>query len=218
MKKRNNQSFYKKKSRRPLSQKQKELIQLGLEKYIFKKSDNRLKNVFLEIGFGYGENIIKLAKNNKDKLILGCEVYLPGIASLIEKIRKNKINNVAIYVEDVFSLFDKIKKSSIEKIFLLFPDPWPKKKHHKRRLVSRNLLESFNKILIPSGEIYVATDSVEYLKVILEKFFDNKNFFWEISNPKEFFLRPSILTLTKYERKAEILKNKKFFLKFKKIS
>ena len=180
-----------------------------------KKEKNK---IFLEIGFGYGENLINLAKKNKNNLILGCEIYKPAIAHLVKKIEENNLKNIAIFSNDIFLLFKKIKNHSVKKIFLLFPDPWKKKKHHKRRLVSQALIKNFDNILEYNGEIYVSTDSKDYLKVILEIFLKSKNFLWVDKKPRKCFKRPEILARTKYEKKADLNSNKKYFLKFKKKS
>ena len=169
--------FYKKKLRRPLSKKQKKLLKLTLQKFLFKKKIINNKK-FLEIGFGYGENLIHLSKNNSDTSIIGCEVYEPGIANLIEKIEIENLKNIYIYPKNIFSLFDNLEKNSFQKVFILYPDPWPKKKHFKRRLISEILLEKIHEILKKNGLIFISTDSTDYLNLILFKFFLNKNFSW----------------------------------------
>ena len=210
--------FYKKKSRRSLSKKQKELLKFTLQKFLFKekKIENSKKN-FLEIGFGYGENVINLSKNNIDKLIIGCEVYEPGIANLVTKIESENLKNIYIFPENIFFLFSKLKKNSIEKIFILYPDPWPKKKHYKRRLISKLFLNKINRILKINGIVFVSTDSKDYLSVILKEFLINKNFLWVNKKITNCYTRPKELIETRYEKKASIKNNKKFFLKFKKI-
>ena len=118
--------FYKKRLRRPLSKKQRKLLKFTLQKFLFKKKIVNNKK-FLEIGFGYGENLIHLSKNNSDTSIIGCEVYEPGIANLVEKIEIEKLKNIYIYPKNIFSLFDNLEKNSFQKVFILYPDPWPKK-------------------------------------------------------------------------------------------
>ena len=209
--------FYKKKSRRKLSQKQKRLLKKNLKEFFFKKQTKNNKKFFLEIGFGYGDNLLFLAQKNIDKIILGCEVYEPGIANLLDKINIKKIKNILIYPENIFSLFEKIKKNSIDKIFILFPDPWPKKKHHKRRLISPFFINEINKILKKEGIIFITTDSKDYLEVILKNFFLNKNFFWLNKTVKDCYTKFNDINESKYEQKANFNKNKIFYLKFKKI-
>ena len=105
----------------------------------------------------------------------------------------------------------------IDIIYILFPDPWPKKKHYKRRLVSDILLKKIKKILKINGIIFVSTDSENYLNVILSKFAICKNFLWINKKIANCYKRPEELIQTKYEKKATIKNNKKYFLKFKKI-
>ena len=143
--------FYKKRPRRSLSKKQKKLLKFTLQKFLFEKEIINNNKKLLEIGFGYGENLIHLSKNNPDTLIIGCEVYEPGIASLVEKIEAGNLKNIYIYPKNIFSLFDNLKKNSFEKVFILYPDPWPKKKHFKRRLISDILLKKIHKILKKMG-------------------------------------------------------------------
>ncbi len=210
--------FYKKKPRRPLSKKQKELLKFTLQKFLFKKEkiQNSKKN-FLEIGFGYGENIIYLSKKNPNKSIIGCEIYEPGIANLVAKIETENLKNIYIFPNSIFSLFSKLKKNSIEKIFILYPDPWPKKKHYKRRLISDVFLKKINKILKINGIVFVTTDSEDYLNVILNEFLINKNFLLVNKKITNCYKRSKELIETKYEKKANIKNNKKYFLKFKKM-
>ncbi len=218
MKKINIPIFYYKGSRRSLSQKQKRIINSNLDKFRFKKLKKKYNKVFLDIGFGYGENMIHLAKRNLNTLILGCEIYLPGISNLLQRINNEKINNIQIFDKNIFLLFKKIKKTSIDKVFLLFPDPWPKKKHFKRRIVSSMLLDKLKYVLKKDGKLYIATDSKSYLQKIFEEFFLNKSFVWINFKPNECLVRPAILSKTKYETKADTNFSKKFFLIFKKRS
>ena len=208
--------FYKKRLRRPLSKKQRKLLKFTLQKFLFKKKIVNNKK-FLEIGFGYGENLIHLSKNNSDTSIIGCEVYEPGIANLVEKIEIEKLKNIYIYPKNIFSLFDNLEKNSFQKVFILYPDPWPKKKHFKRRLISEILLEKIYEILKKNGLIFISTDSSDYLNLILYKFFLNKNFLWVNKKITNCYKRPKELIESKYERKGIIKSNKKYFLKFKKI-
>ena len=158
-----------------------------------------------------------MSKNNTDKLIIGCEVYEPGIANLVTKIESENLKNIYIFPENIFSLLNKLKKNSIEKIFILYPDPWPKKKHYKRRLISSVFLNKIYRILRINGIVFVSTDSQDYLSVILNEFLINKKFLWVNKKIANCYKRPKELIETKYEKKANIKNNKKYFLKFKKM-
>ena len=147
--------FYKKKPRRYLSKKQKKLLEFTLQKFLFKKKNIKSNKKFLEIGFGYGENLIHLSKNNTEKIIIGCEVYEPGIANLVKNIEVENLENIYIYPKNIFTLFDRLEKDSIEKIFILYPDPWPKKKHFKRRLISEILLKKILRKFLHLNQYWV---------------------------------------------------------------
>ncbi len=209
--------FYKKKPRRPLSEKQKKLLKFNLKKFLFKKNFSTKRKIFLEIGFGYGENLINLSINNNNKIIIGCDIYEPGIASTIDKIEKNKLKNILIYPKNIFTLIDELKRNSIDKVFMLYPDPWPKKKHFKRRLISKIFLKRLHKILKKNGMTLISTDSLSYLCAIFYEFSLNPNFEWANKDAADCHKRPLEIIKSKYERKADIERNDKYFLKFKKI-
>ena len=209
--------FYKKRPRRSLSKKQKKLLKFTLQKFLFEKEIINNNKKLLEIGFGYGENLIHLSKNNPDTSIIGCEVYEPGIASLVEKIESENLKNIYIYPNNVFSLFDNLEKNSFQKVFILYPDPWPKKKHFKRRLISKIFLKRLHKILKKNGMTLISTDSLSYLCAIFYEFSLNPNFEWANKDAADCYKRPLEMIKSKYERKADIERNDKYFLKFKKI-
>jgi len=94
------------------------------------------KPVWLEIGFGSGEHLVHQAAANPDVEFIGCEPYINGVATLLGKIRVAGVRNIAVHPGDARDLFDVLPEASIERAFLLYPDPWPKKRHHKRRFVT----------------------------------------------------------------------------------
>ena len=209
--------FFKKKLRRKISEKQKKLLKFNLKKFLFKKNRIIRKKIFLEIGSGCGENLIHLSKNNIKKIIIGCEIYEPGIASSVNKIESEKLKNILIYPKNIFTLINKLEKNSIDKIYILYPDPWPKKKHFKRRLMSKILLKKLHKILKKKGTILISTDSKSYLHAILIEFFLISKFEWVNKNINDCYKRPVEIIESKYEKKANVKGNKKYFIKFKKI-
>ena len=188
-----------------------------INKYLIDSMSQYNKDIILEIGSGNGENIIKLSNLYKDKIIIACEVYIDGNSSLVKKLENKKIKNVKIFDKSCFYLFKKIKKFSIDQIWILFPDPWPKKRHYKRRLISKLLLKEIFKVLKKDGLFYISTDSESYLDSILKEFLFNYNFLWMNKTLKDCQKRSKILIESKYEKKAKIKGNKNFFLKFKKI-
>ena len=129
---------------------------------------NSFKSIVMEIGFGDGENILTIAKENPDTLFIGSEVYLSGIGSLIGKIKDNNLSNIRIYNNDARVLLDTIKTPIFDNMLIICPDPWQKAKHHKRRLINQSFLELARKSLKENGGLYISTDWKDYAEGILE--------------------------------------------------
>ncbi len=127
------------------------------------------KDVWLEVGFGGGEHVIHQAAQNPDVGIIGCEPYINGVAMLLGKIRNASVDNLRIYPGDVRDMFDVLPDASISKAFLLYPDPWPKARHHRRRFVTPEHLEPLVRVLKPGAEFRVATDIPDYVRQTLEE-------------------------------------------------
>ena len=129
----------------------------------------------LEIGFGAGEHVRDLAHNNPDKIIIGAEPFMNGVASLLSAITDDKTNqvldeykNIRIWADDVRDFLRKTQ-SKFSQIWVLHPDPWPKARHEKRRLLSAEFLNMLSKYLSENGEIIIGTDHWEYFDWILEQ-------------------------------------------------
>lgn len=127
------------------------------------------RDVWLEVGFGGGEHVVHQAATNPDVGIIGCEPYINGVAMLLGKVRKADVDNLRIYPGDVRDLFDVLPEESISKAFLLYPDPWPKARHHRRRFVTPEHLEPLVRVLKAGAEFRVATDIPDYVRQTLEE-------------------------------------------------
>ena len=112
----------------------------------------------LEIGFGNGENTAYLAAENPNALVVASEVYLSGIGSLLNSISQNSLSNVKIYDDDVRELLLKIPNEIFDEIYIICPDPWPKARHHKRRLIKHDFLKVLANVLRKEGTVYISTD------------------------------------------------------------
>ena len=169
----------------------------------------------LEIGFGTGDNIIYQAQKNLKDCFLGCDPFLNGSIKLSQKTEKDKFNNLYFSNLDFKSFYEYIKKIKFSKIFILFPDPWPKKKHKKRRLINSEFVRKISSICKIKSLIYVSTDHEDYQKQILEIFFKEKSFnIFPINMNTDFSKRFDIST-TKYFKRAENSKRKSFMTIFK---
>ena len=124
--------------------------------------------LILEIGFGNGENILSLAKNNPDTLFVGSEVYLAGIGYLIGEIQKLGLLNIRITTGDIRLLIEQIKEPLFDDVLIICPDPWPKARHHKRRLIKEDFLKLVHPIIKDQGELFISTDWENYAESIEE--------------------------------------------------
>lgn len=159
------------------------------------------KPVWLEIGFGGGEHLVHQAKANPDIAFIGCEPYVNGVAMLLSKIRREGIGNIAIHPGDARDLFDVLPAGSIEKTFLLYPDPWPKARHHRRRFVTPEHLQPLHQVLMPGAEFRVATDIPDYVRQALEEV-PRAGFEWTANGPQDWRDAWSDWVSTRYEQKA----------------
>ena len=142
------------------------------------------EKIILEIGFGNGENTSFLASENPNALIVASEVYLSGIGSLLNNIAKNSLTNIKIFDEDVRELLFKLPNKIFNEIYIICPDPWPKARHHKRRLIKHDFLKILANVLKKDGTVYISTDWENYAESIEEELEKIKNqfSFTQISN------------------------------------
>ena len=152
---------------------------------------------YLEIGFGNAENIIFQATNNPSYLFIGSEVYMSGIGTLVSGIKENNINNVKIFSDDIRLLLDQSPKKIFDSVIIICPDPWPKEKHHKRRLINESFLKMIHDFMKDDSNVYISTDWENYAKGISELFKENKLFKPSIN--KSFYKE----SLSKFERRGK---------------
>jgi len=159
------------------------------------------KPVWLEIGFGGGEHMVHQANQNPDVGIIGCEPYINGVAMLLGKIRAAKVDNVAVHPGDVRDLFDVLPGGSIQRAFLLYPDPWPKARHHRRRFVTPEHLVPLARVLKKGAIFRVATDIPDYVRQTMEEV-PRHGFEWLAEGPQDWRKPWSDWISTRYEQKA----------------
>ena len=127
------------------------------------------KPLILDIGFGAGESTINHAISHPENNYLAVEVHRPGIGRLLNKIEENTLTNIKIIKHDVIDILqEQIPDYSLTQIFIFFPDPWPKKRHHKRRLINTELIKLIKKKLAMHGRLHIATDWEDYANYIME--------------------------------------------------
>ncbi|MDI3338601.1 tRNA (guanosine(46)-N7)-methyltransferase TrmB [Defluviimonas aestuarii] len=127
------------------------------------------RDVWLEVGFGGGEHLVHMAARNPDVGIIGCEPFINGVAMLLGKIRDAGVTNLSVHPGDARDLMDVLPDASIAKAFLNYPDPWPKKRHHRRRFVTPEHLLPLARVMKPGAEFRVATDIRDYVRQTLKE-------------------------------------------------
>lgn len=159
------------------------------------------KATWLEVGFGSGEHLVHQATLHPEVEIIGCEPFINGVATLLGKIRKAGVKNVAVHPDDVRDLFDVLPDASIELAFLLYPDPWPKARHHRRRFVTPDHLAPLARVLKPGSLFRVATDIEDYVRQTLQ-LVPRHGFEWLAETPSDWRQSWADWSSTRYEQKA----------------
>jgi len=157
--------------------------------------------IWLEVGFGAGEHMHHMAALNPDVAFIGCEPYLNGVAMLLGKLRRDPKPNIAVHAGDARDLFDVLPERSIARAFLLYPDPWPKARHHRRRFVTREHLEPLHQAMQEGAEFRVATDIPDYVRQTMEEV-PRAKFNWMAERPEDWRAPWDDWLSTRYEQKA----------------
>lgn len=173
--------------------------------------------MWLEIGFGGGEHLIWQARANPEVGLIGCEVFEDGVVKALSAIEVGDMSNVRVCTEDARALLRWLPDGSIERVFILFPDPWPKKRHVKRRLINRALADELARVMPNGAELRIATDIGDYLRTILVAFRGHPAFAWQARGPADWRQRGPDWPATRYEAKAEREGRPRYFLRFLKI-
>lgn len=159
------------------------------------------REVWLEIGFGAGEHLAALAAAHPDVGLLGAEPYLNGVARLLAEIEARSLANVRIHPDDARPLLAALAPGTLARVFILFPDPWPKARHHKRRLVNTGTLDALARLIPAGGELRLATDDQDYLVWMLRHLEAHPAFAWTASRADHWRRRPADWPDTRYEAK-----------------
>jgi tRNA (guanine-N7-)-methyltransferase len=158
--------------------------------------------IWLEIGFGGGEHMAAQAAHARDVLILGAEPFLNGVASALRHIDEQALENVRLHVGDARDVVSALPDVCLDRIFILFPDPWPKTRHNKRRLVQEATIQDWARVLKPGGRLRFATDWADYGEWTLERFLKNPAFRWAAERADDWRTAPADHITTRYEVKG----------------
>lgn len=157
----------------------------------------------LEVGFGMGDALLEMAHLNPDTNYLGIEVHKPGVGRLLDDIAAQGLCNIRVYCADALEVLTKcISDATLDSILLFFPDPWPKKRHHKRRIIQVGMIEMLWSKLKVNGVVHVATDVEDYANYILRMFTNSRGFINQNGQGNFAPCRPDNRPQTKYEQRG----------------
>ena len=174
---------------------------------------------WLEIGFGGGEHLSAQLAANPDVGTIGCEPFLNGVASLLRHVEEDvgKFDRLRVVADDARPLVDALKPGTLDRIFVLHPDPWPKKRHHFRRIIQIDSIARFHTLLRPGGELRIATDDIGYLRWILARVTAHTGFRWTACGPRDWKDRPEDWPETRYEAKGRMQGRPPTYLRFERV-
>jgi tRNA (guanine-N7-)-methyltransferase len=168
------------------------------------------ERLWLEIGFGGGEHLAERARENPDVGFIGCEPFVNGVAKLLAVIEAETLSNIRLHAGDARDLLARLGVAAFERVFLLFPDPWPKARHQKRRFVSQATLAQLHRILKPGGVFRFASDWPDYVDHVRSEIGAHGGF---MLLPPDGASRPT----TRYEQKARAAGREPVYLDFRRV-
>ena len=174
------------------------------------------KPIWMEIGFGGGEHLADQAIMHPDINMIGCEPFINGVANVLSIIDQKEINNVRLWQYDARPLLDRMDDACLDRMFILFNDPWPKKRHHERRFIPANL-DRVARVMKPGSELRLAHDHMEYLGWMLHHTMNHPAFEWNAESANDWRIRPDDWPATRYEQKALRQGRKSLYLSFTRV-
>lgn len=156
---------------------------------------------WLEIGYGAGEHVAGQATAHPDTGIIACEVFKNGIASLLDQIDQHNLTNVHLFTEDARLLLDTLPDACLDRVYILFPDPWPKGRHHKRRIINQETLTMLARVMKPGATLRLASDHMGYIEWMLKELLNAPDFRWTATNSDSWTTPPADHIPTRYEQK-----------------
>lgn len=159
------------------------------------------KEVWLEIGFGGGEHLAAQAARHPEALMIGCEPFLNGVGSALRHIDEGGLKNVRLHADDARDVMTALPDASLDRVMILFPDPWHKARHNKRRLVQDAFAAEIARLLKPGGRLRFVTDWKDYADWALERFERTPGLAWQADRADDWRMAPADHVVTRYEEK-----------------
>jgi tRNA (guanine-N7-)-methyltransferase len=163
----------------------------------------RPSEIWLEIGFGGGEHLIAQALAHREIGFIGAEPFVNGVAKALAAIERDELDNIRLRAGDAGALIENLPSGALSRLFILYPDPWPKRRHLKRRFLSDASIRQFARILRPGGEVRFATDIDDYAGWTLRRFLADSDFRWLAAKADDWRLPWPDWRETRYEAKAK---------------
>ena len=176
-----------------------------------------VSDVWLEVGFGAGEHLAWQAQAHPDVGLIGAEPYVAGMAKLLARVADNDLRNIRLYTEDVRDVIAAAPDAAFGRVFILFPDPWPKTRHHKRRFIQMGTLDELARVMKRGAELRFATDDAGYLGWALERLSAHPAFRWMAESAADWRARPPDWPETRYEAKALKAARQCSYLRFRRV-
>lgn len=199
--------FYGRRIGRALGKERQKLFVEELDSFRFNGLDDR--ETWMEIGFGAGEHLAYQAEQNSSVHMIGCEAFRNGVVGLLTQIKDKDLRNISIYADDVRKLLPTLPSGVLQKCFVLFPDPWPKKRHHKRRIINPEFLDELARLIKADGVFRFASDVENYFDSVVEMLGQSSK--WNLIET-DYEQPPSDWIQTRYEARGRRLGHKVQYL------
>jgi tRNA (guanine-N7-)-methyltransferase len=170
--------------------------------------------VWLEIGFGGGEHLIDAAKTHPNVGFIGCEPFVNGMAKALAAIEAHGLTNIRLHAGDAIDMLGRLPSACLGRVFLLFPDPWPKRRQHKRRFVSEENLRTLARVMRTGSALHFATDIDDYAGWTLARVLRSKDFTWAAEQSADWTAPWAGWQPTRYEKKARASGRRPVYLTF----
>lgn len=175
------------------------------------------KETWLEIGFGNGEHLAALMRAQPENAYIGAEPFINGMAAFLKDIKDEPHDRIRVWMDDAIMLAQSLESECLDGIYVLNPDPWPKKRHHKRRIISQENLNSFARILKPGGQLVMSTDVDDLAKWMVTQCVRHPAFEWTAECADDWRLPPEGWIETRYEQKGSAAGRQQIYLVFRRL-